>query len=307
LLPAAIALVPADLASVAELLRLLRTLLRTLGAQLGAPLLHFALDHTVRAVSVVVATAIAHDSKPSGAVERVLCVCLQVLLAVSDPPVHNVAVRASLLPAIVEAIGTTQIGSLLADGPRGLSPLRREQLFAVVASLLRVHWRSLCEHNGQLAALTHLLSCGLSRPVEHAAFRTCVGACREIAARRVDKDHPGAVWRQQQLNELVSLLVAVRLEPSHAAVHDEVTECLTTFLASASPQELGVPHPSIQLVQRHLGAQQGLAPSQKQMLYDEFAAADSRDAPSFARNIARLANDLAYFNNEALYSSSSVW
>ena len=59
-------------------------------------------------------------------------------------------------------------------------------------------------------------------------------------------------------------------------------------------------------MQACLVAEHELPPAQKQMLYDEFAAADSRDAPSFSRNLSRLASDLAYLKGEALHFSSSV-
>ena len=109
-----------------------------------------------------------------------------------------------------------------------------------------------------------------------------------------------------QLDELLYLVMSARLDPRHAALHEEVTECLHTAISAFDDSTPGVPHPSLRLLQRCLVAVPELPPAQKQLLYDTFATADNRDAPSFARNLARVANDLAYLQGEALHASSAV-
>ena len=100
--------------------------------------------------------------------------------------------------------------------------------------------------------------------------------------------------------------MSARLDARHAALHEEATECLHVGLSALQSPQPGAPHPSLRILQRCLVAVPELPPAQKQLLYDDFAASDSRDAPSFARNLARVANDLAYLQGEALHASSAV-
>lgn len=81
-------------------------------------------------------------------------------------------------------------------------------------------------------------------------------------------------------------------------MHEEATECL--YPAMGTPREPSAP-PSI--LQRFLVDEAELSPPQKQMLYDGFVSADSRDEPSFSRHIARLANDFACLKRAAQQSN----
>ncbi|KAL1508109.1 hypothetical protein AB1Y20_007701 [Prymnesium parvum] len=304
LLPAVISAAPLMLESVGELLQLVLALLQCLGGLLGSPLLLFAFEQTLSAVSTVVAASATLASpephspnRPGSKSELVLRVGLRILLVMSDPPAQSAAIKASVLSPLVAVIGPSQIGSLVHDSPGQLSPPRCAQVFSIVANVLKVHWRALSQSHEQLAVLLQMMFLGLSRPHDVCSFRICLSSCLEVQDRKPPADPSLQEWLLEQFNELLYMVLAVRLDPRHSAFHEEATECLR----SARTEQL------VALLQRFLVAQDELSAAQKQMVYDQFVAGDNGDAPSFSRNLGRLANDVAYFKMEALHSSTPLF
>ena len=209
-----------------------------------------------------------------------------------DPPLHRAAERAALLEQVLAVCAQLAGPLTCAPPPPWLAGALRAQLSDTAAALLRAHFPSLRQRPDDAMRLLAIVRSGLCRPEETEAFRCSLRALRQLHERALTARADPPPWACAGAAELGAIVLAVRLEPAHAALHEELGEIL--FAAAAAHDDVAAA--AAQQLRDHLAAAvTGPPEAQKQALYAEFCASGPRDLPTYNLALARFAHDLACF------------
>ena len=240
----------------------------------------------------------------------------------------------ALVSQVLEVCGPNGLGGLLMQ-PAGtaanaheptalLSPPLRELLLSLADALLTTHWKVVGTHEPALTTVMQLLAAGLMQPADRPAFRQCLPAVRTLHSKwagggKVNAARaalagalgggaggaagaggvpPPSAALQEQASHLRDLILAARLDPSHAPLHEEAAATLYAALKAASGGS-DVRATLCELIARRLHAETWLSAEIAAKLVGEMGASDVGDEGSFGRALSQLASDVSTLRAEA--------
>ena len=246
----------------------------------------------------------------------------------------------ALVSQILDACGPRGLGPFLTTSGsdedsmqmRLLSPPLRETLLGLPEALLNNHWRILSASDASLTVLVQLLAVGLSVPTDAPTFRRCLPAttllhqrlfaqsagavaAAKLALQGVPRLGGGngdangtSVGASAAVLELASqvrcFVLSVRLDPSHAQLHDEATDCVYECVRATARggKDAAVAHCAQSLVERCMASLSWLGRDVAAKLLGDFASSELTDEVSFKGALSRLASDLASLRSEAAHA-----
>ncbi len=270
---------------------------RALSDVLGPAFVATALGATLSAIAAAsadVLRACGSATQESDA-SAFLSVALGVLRTAADPPgIRTPAVRAELRARAAAALAPSALGSLLQPqhSSDGVPEETRAQLLDLVGSLIEAHWGALKERPSEAAALASLLLPALDEPSALATFGAACTSLRGVVSLQLRGSSPPPPWLVECLAAAARVLIAARLETTHAAVHDDIDGLLhASFTLCAHPGGSAAECAAAWLREFLDAHCASLALSARAHLIEDFTAAGPRDAATFALQLAAFAND----------------
>ena len=324
----------------------------------------FSLRTALQCIGLVVSGGAPTGSAASSRAQRegLVEAALELVLASVGERSTGGADSAALVGDVLEICGPTKLGALLDVAGAGsgapppaeaamsaqeasgvLTPSLREMLVAVVHALFVGHWKALAACDAWLSSALALVAAALRQPADGPTFRHSLKTVRllhdkwagggtvraVLAALGGGGDANGAGGGlpqplQEMGTQLRCLVLAARLDPAHAPVHEEAAECLHAATAAEVRRQMnlrgddggGAAAPlraeswrelTCAAVERCLRAEGAwLRADDAARLLGSLAATDVSDQPSFLAAIDRTAIELSGLRAEAAHEERAL-
>ena len=336
---------PPPLGAICSLLRLLRALTRSVGAAAvwgSEAAASWAMNAALQSIRLA---ADSHRCASATATERegVIEAGLALVVSAASERRASSGGGAALVSQILEVCGPEQLGGLLLMPASGgshastllLSPPLREQLISLAGALISTHWKTVGPHEPALATLLQLLAAGLMQPSDRPTFRRTLlavvdvherwaGGGKVCAARAAlergaagvaavvtgaagggTSALPSSALREQAM-QLRCLVLAARLDPANAPIHEEAAQCLFASLKAEAiiTQSMQYSSPAVgpgaaAVAVRCLQIETWLSTEVSGQLVSQLESSDLAEDGSFKVALAQLASDLATLRAEA--------